>query len=60
VLANKITDSVKEAYTEMGLQQTDLISFFNFVEILTRLGYLTDFNDGEKLFLNRMWSNLIP
>lgn len=40
VLAHKVASSVKQAYQEMDLQSTDLLSFFNFVEIMTKLGYI--------------------
>jgi len=33
------------AYQEMRLQSTDLLSFFNLVEILTKLGYISKFDD---------------
>ncbi len=60
IIAQKIADSIKEAYSEMGLQQLDLISFFNFVEVMTKIGYAKDFNENEKLLLNGIWVNLIP
>jgi len=37
-----------------------LISFFNFVEVMTKIGYAKDFNENEKLLLNGIWVNLIP
>lgn len=27
---------------------------------MTKLGYVKDFDDAEKLLLNRIWTNLIP
>ena len=36
----------------MGLQAGDLLSFFNLVEILNKLGYAYSIDDYEKTLLN--------
>lgn len=52
ILVARIQDYVKDAYQEMGLHSNDLISFFNLVEIMNKLGYINNCNDQEKFLLN--------
>ena len=44
----------------MNLSDTDFISFFNLVELFTKLGYVTDLCDEEKTLLNIAWQIIIP
>ena len=44
----------------MCLIETDLISFFNLVELFTKLGYVSSLTDQEKTLLNIAWQILIP
>lgn len=52
VLANKIADTIKSAYKEMGLNNNDDLSFLNLVELLNRIGYVENFDDSTKNLLN--------
>ena len=42
----------------MGLDHTDYLNFFNLVELMTKMGYIVEFNDIEKCLLNILWQNL--
>ena len=42
----------------MGLSSDDLLSFFNFVEIMTKLGYISTFDEKEKNLLNIAWNEI--
>lgn len=42
----------------MNLEADDELSFFNLVELLTKLGYVESFDEEEKLLLASLWSNL--
>ncbi|CDW82183.1 UNKNOWN [Stylonychia lemnae] len=59
VLANKIQSQVKQAYTEMELEQQDELSFFNLLELMTKCGYIDQFDEELRNQLNSMWMNLI-
>eukprot|EP00347_Sterkiella_histriomuscorum_P020880 403336108 len=59
VLADKISDTIKQAYKEMKLQNIDELSFLNLVELLNRIGYVEQFDEPTKSLLNQMWMNLI-
>ena len=39
----------------MGLDHKDYLSFFNLVELMTKLGYIEDFDEQEKALLSIMW-----
>ena len=59
MLAQQISSTVRQAYAELNLQNNDLLSFFNFVQLMTQLGYVSSFNDNEKALLNDAWQCLL-
>ena len=44
----------------MDLRDSDLISFFNLVELFNRLGYITTLTNEEKTLLTMAWQIIIP
>jgi hypothetical protein len=57
-MAQKLAQSVNQAYLEMGLDLNDDLSFFYLVELLTKLGYVDSLDDHEKQLLASIWTNL--
>lgn len=43
----------------MGLDHDDDLSFFNLVELMTKIGYIESFEDNEKDLLATLWTTLV-
>jgi hypothetical protein len=44
----------------MGMQNSEKLSFFNLIEIMTRLNYVMSLDDEDKCLLSNIWMNLTP
>ena len=60
VLNQRIIVQVKQSYQEMGLQNSNNLSFFNLIELMTRLNYVINLDDEDLCFLSNIWMNLTP